>query len=340
MKIEFRIDAPRGGIRRLLLFFGLPVALIAAAALLARAYDDSWIKSGATIDAATLKAMFDEIQARQAGTAPCPVGYTQDNSVVTYTVCMNGADEMVKVGSGLSSFWIDRYEASIWDSPAATGTQYGAFVNDYPVAFAQNGQRGTGYLELYAVSKLGVTPSDFTTWFQAQNACRASGKRLPTDEEWLYAASGTHDPGSDNGSSNGHCVTSASGPSPRPTGGANVADSTACVSAWGAQDMIGNLQEWTASWYAGLGWPASAGATGQQVQGALATWPSGYNGDGVWNVASSAMDGSGTFDSGIPAAAGRGGGFGHGTHAGVFATQVQLTPGAFFNDTGFRCVIH
>jgi formylglycine-generating enzyme required for sulfatase activity len=336
MKIQLRLDAPRGGIRRLLLFFGLPLALIAAAALFARAYDDSWIKPGATIDAATLKAMFDEIQARQAGTALCPVGYTQDTLVTAYTVCKNGADEMVKVGNGPSSFWIDRYEASIWDSPAATGTQYGAFVNDYPLAFPQNGQRGTGYMELYAVSKIGVTPSDFTTWFQAQNACRASGKRLPTDEEWLFAASGTHDPGSDTGAANGNCVTNAPGPSPRPTGGANVASSTtACVSAWGAQDMIGNMLEWTASWYAGLGY---LGGTGQQANGALASWPSGYNGDGVWNVASSALDGAGTWQAGIPAAAGRGGSFIHQAHAGVFAMQVQLTPSAFYNDTGFRCV--
>lgn len=33
---------------------------------------------------------------------------------------------IVKVGTGASAFWIDRYEASVWSNRDGTGTQYGA----------------------------------------------------------------------------------------------------------------------------------------------------------------------------------------------------------------------
>ena len=191
---------PRGSLSRAALRIGLPVAVVMAAALAARAYDTTWIKAGAPIDAVTLKAMFDEIQAHQAGTAPCPVGYVKDANVMNFTVCKGdgllrpAADEMVKVGSGLSAFWIDRYEASVWSKSDGTGMQYaatdanGALVQpDYPVTFRKNGQRDPNFTEAYAVSKAGVQPSGSLTWFQAQQACRASGKRLPSDEEWLAA---------------------------------------------------------------------------------------------------------------------------------------------------------
>jgi hypothetical protein len=64
MGFQIRIDAPKGGARRLVLFVGLPLALVMTAGLLARAYDDSWIASGAPIDAVKLKSIFDEIQTR------------------------------------------------------------------------------------------------------------------------------------------------------------------------------------------------------------------------------------------------------------------------------------
>ena len=78
----------------------------------------------------------------------CPLGYTNDTTVTTYTVCKKGADEMVKVGTGMSAFWIDRYEASVWSNADGTGSQYGAIGStgtlvspDYPDTFRRTVQR-------------------------------------------------------------------------------------------------------------------------------------------------------------------------------------------------------
>ena len=72
---------------------------------------------------------------------------------------------------------------------------------------------------VYALSIPGVQPSACITWFQANQACRLSGKRLARNDEWLAAAQGTPDPGTDNGTTD-----------------CNVGTGT------------GNVQEWTADW--------------------------------------------------------------------------------------------
>src|SRR4029434_1800862 len=84
-------------------------------------------------------------------------------------------------------------------------------------------------------------------WFQAQEACANSGKRLPTSAEWQGRANGTPDPGPDDGATD--CNT-ATGTVDR-TGARS-----ACVSARGAFDMVGNLEEWVADWV-----PLSTGCT-------------------------------------------------------------------------------
>jgi hypothetical protein len=99
-------------------------------------------------------------------------------------------DEVVKVGFGASAFWIDRYEASIYQNPDGTGTQYGAASQDYPSTFPINGQGAVANL-LYAQSVAGRTPSTFLSWFQAARACRASGKRLPTQATARSPPTGT-----------------------------------------------------------------------------------------------------------------------------------------------------
>ncbi len=278
--------------------------------------------SGDTLTAADLNTNFANLQAavNQLKQPTCPEDYMQDPTVTAFTLCKKGVDEVVKVGTGGSAFWIDRYEASIWANTAATGTQYGlSSYTEYPATFPENGEYT---MPLYALSVVGNRPSAWMTWFQAQATCRLSGKRLPTGEEWLAAAIGTQNPGAHD-RTGGFCVTNASGP--RNTGGG-----TACVSTWGAQDMIGNLWEWTTDWYAGLG--ANNGAS----QG---TWTrSAYNGDGTWNIASQAYDGS-AWQTSLPAAAFRGGSWPDGASAGRFALFLEYSPSAYGTTIGFRCVL-
>jgi hypothetical protein len=270
-----------------------------------------------------------------AADPPCPIGYAQSATVPNplnpaSVLCTNGVDEVVKIGVRGSAFWIDRYEASLWTNPDGTGTQKGIADGDADTyGFFRNGQQTTVPLfkNLYAVSKAGVPPSSWVTWFQADAACRLNGKRLPTGREWLAAASGTPDPaGVNNGSLNGECVTLTGGS--RVTGGATVMSQTACLSFGGAQDMIGNIWEWTDEWYASIVDTSTAGAN----------WPTGYGGDGTWGIkAGEAVDQSGSHA--VPVAAVRGGSRANGTLAGVFALELLNAPSLSDTTVGFRCVV-
>ena len=84
---------------------------------------------------------------------------------------------------------------------------------------------------VYAVSISGVHPSACVTWFQANQACLLSGKRLLTNHEWQGAAAGTPDPGTDNGTSD--CNISAAGDA------VNTGSRSNCKSSWGVFDMVG-----------------------------------------------------------------------------------------------------
>jgi hypothetical protein len=164
--------------------------------------------------------------------------------------------DMVKSGQTC----IDTYEASVWRIPnpldadkrlvskvkkgtataadltAASATQLGTASDDYAPC-TDNGQNCTN--DIYAVSIAGTTPAAYITWFQAQQACKNSEKRLPSNAEWQAAVAGTPDPDP--------MVLTATDCAPLvgvvPTG--SRAD---CVSADGAFDMVGNVREYVADW--------------------------------------------------------------------------------------------
>jgi formylglycine-generating enzyme required for sulfatase activity len=236
---------------------------------------------------------------------------------------------------------VDRYEASVWDDPACdgvTGTQFGQTADDYPPGTYPD--NGNVTVALYACSVAGVPPSRFATWFQAQQACVASGKRLCSNEEWQAAAAGTRDPGAWPGASGtctstppavGRCNTCSTAPRNTGQAGSVAGGADDCVSAHGAEDMIGNVTEWVAWWgQVGLHWQ-----TGDGQQG---TWPADYGSDGTWN-----MDGRvghvWPWTNGLPAAANRGGFWHYGTAEGTFDFNLSVGPG-YRTDLslfGFRC---
>jgi formylglycine-generating enzyme required for sulfatase activity len=214
----------------------------------------------------------------------------------------NGSgDEMVAAGA----VCIDKYEVSVWSSPTG-GTQYGASTDNYPCD-----DEGHDCTNIYARSVPGVKPSAFITYFQAQQALANVGKRLPTNAEWQQAVAGTPDPGGDNGTTD--C---------RTTGGSsvNTGSRSACVSRFGAFDMVGNLSEWVGDWV-----PASTTCPGW---GNVGTFSSNDT---------MCLSGASTTQTG-PGALFRGGGilFGTGTFAGPFAVDGVNRPSDSNNGIGFR----
>ena len=184
-----------------------------------------------------------------------------------------------------------------------------------------SGNRGDGQYStpLFAVSVANKQPDIYVDWFQADAACEASGKRLPTGFEWMRAARGTVDPGSNTGSA-GNCLTSASGA--RLTGLGSH-----CVSKWGAEDMIGNVWEWTAESYASPGTDTNFDSSFQWL-----------NADSIYNVVSAAEDLNFVVVN-IPAIGLRGGSFSAGTGAGLYALSLSYAPTFNYYNMGFRCMV-
>jgi len=226
--------------------------------------------------------------------------------------------DSVKVGPTC----VDKYEASVWEVPAgsvaliqkiragtvtlaelqAGAVQRGATSNDYGAGCPDT---GNGCVNFYAVSIAGVTPSRFITWFQAVAAARNAGKRLPTNAEWQAAALGTRDFG----------TPQFPGPCNTISGAVAATGAAAgCVSDVGAFDMVGNLWEWVADWV-----PRSTTCGG--------SWD-GFSDD------FQCLAGAATTDA--PGALIRGGFFGNGSGAGVFAVDGLNPPSNANGLIGFR----
>jgi hypothetical protein len=250
--------------------------------------------------------------------------------------------DSVKVGTTC----IDTYEASVWQitptnktlikkvqdgkatlvdlmsggatevSPASTPLQ--PCGHDLPANFPPDGNwtpvpgSSPPSPGVYAVSIPGVPPTGCLTWFQANQACLLSGKRLLTNREWQGAAASTPDPGTDDLATD--CAVLS--PGPVPTG-----SRSRCRSAWGVFDMVGNVSEWVADWadrsLLCTDWTSQTGIAGGDF--------SCLGGDG------------GAAELRIPGALLRGGAFGTNTFSGVFAVSSGDTPAGFDASIGFRC---
>lgn len=199
--------------------------------------------------------------------------------------------------------------------------------SDYPEP-----RNGNWEAPIYSCAIFGVGPARANTWFEAQQACVWSGKRLCYDPEWQAAAAGTPDPHSEDPGDDSEACNIWKNSKPADAEWVEVGQSIKagsakeCVSSHGAYDMVGNLMEVTADWW-GQG-PDDADGAQVNVD---------YNTDGFWNIDDAEYPGSipphGTF----PAAAHRGGAWSYGSKAGVFAICLTNGPAHWHEALGFRC---
>ena len=232
--------------------------------------------------------------------------------------------DAVRVGDAC----IDRYEASTWQIPAgnaalirriqlgrvtladltnAGAVQVSPAFTCAPVFPPTFDGSGNWTSPLFAVSVAGVQPTGCVTWFQAEQACALSGKRLLSNQEWQRAAAATPDPGTDDGGTDCNI-----GGLEMPV---NTGDRAKCVSRWGAFDMVGNVEEWVADWTA---------------------QPTGCTGWGAFSDDAMCLAGASTTATG-PGALLRGGSFsGVFVEAGVFAVDAA-NPARAARGIGFRC---
>ena len=213
-------------------------------------------------------------------------------------------------------------KATLADLTAGGATQHGCTAAPFghtaiPGTFPNTGNWTVPH---YAASIPGVLPSTCVSWFQAEQACALSGKRLLTNQEWQRAAAGTIDPGANNGLpplGNAKCTTDATGPRETGNAGATPGGADSCISKWGAQDMVGNVWEWVGDW-------------GDLAQDCT-NWPAGFGSD-----LSCIGDGTATGAT-LPGALVRGGDWALGTDAGVFAVRGTAGPSFAIDNVGFRC---
>jgi formylglycine-generating enzyme required for sulfatase activity len=137
-------------------------------------------------------------------------------------------DDMVFVKGPVGGFCIDKYENSASDNCDLMNPQSDA---ETKINIDQTG--------CLPVSMVGNVPWTNVTQNQAVMLCAKAGKRLPTSQEWYFAALGTPDK-NQNWDADDCQVDSNWDNQPGPTG-----TGASCVAYSGAHDMIGNVWEWT-----------------------------------------------------------------------------------------------
>jgi formylglycine-generating enzyme required for sulfatase activity len=139
----------------------------------------------------------------------------------------------------VAAFQIDRFEV--------TNSRFDAFAQ---ATGYQTENEKAGKPQTWRTSftpETAENPVVVVSWNDAQAFCEWAGKRLPTEAEWEFAARGTdgrtfpwgidYDTAKFNGKASGI------------RGTVHVGSYPAGASAFGVDDMAGNVWEWTADWY-------------------------------------------------------------------------------------------
>jgi len=137
----------------------------------------------------------------------------------------------------LPAFWIDKHEATnaeFLDFSIKTG-----YVGE-------GAQEGRTWRTFFTPDKANF-PVVYITWKDALTYCESLGKRLPTELEWEKAARGVEGRKYPWGAKweNQKSNTYEAGYTQPVAIGQFEGD----VSPFGVHDMLGNVQEWTGSWY-------------------------------------------------------------------------------------------
>ena len=158
----------------------------------------------------------------------------------SFTMGTDGGEDNPTHSVNLSAFTIDRFEVTV--------SLYQSCVEAGCCTPPQYDGSYTGRQPYYGNDEFAGYPVIFVDWNQAQAYCEGIGKSLPTEAQWEKAARGedgrTYPWGNDLPA---EAYLNYSSPIDGDT--MEVGTHPAGASPYGAEDMAGNVWEWTADWY-------------------------------------------------------------------------------------------
>jgi formylglycine-generating enzyme required for sulfatase activity len=208
------------------------IATDSANALDAEQAEASLVQSDGFASDANLDAPWDGFtDSGDARAASCLDGMALIPGGVTWMGTDFDVDEAPRHQMAVRSFCMDLTEVTV--------AAYQACVHAGKCVETHKGPGCTAWVK----QDLSKHPVNCVDWEQADAACKAWGKRLPTEREWEFAASGGPE----------HRRFSWGGEDPQGRSCYNKPSTcpvgSYAAGAFGLHDMSGDVWEWTASWF-------------------------------------------------------------------------------------------